>query len=111
MLAATPEVLGGRADRLARELTTRVNGLSATIVAGEGEVGGGSLPLQKLKGPVVAIQHAGLAAAALEARARAGDPPVIGTIRGDRFRLDPRTLADDEIELAAAALARAWQPT
>ena len=111
MLAATPEVLGRRADRLARELTTRVNGLSATIVAGEGEVGGGSLPLQKLKGPVVAIRHADLAAAALEARARAGDPPVIGTIRGDRFRLDPRTLADDEIELAAAALARAWQPT
>jgi len=33
---------------------------------------------------------------------------VIATIRSHRLRLDPRTLADGEIEEAAAALERAF---
>ena len=41
----------------------------------------------------------------LAARLRAADPPVIGRIQDGRLLLDPRTLADDEVELVAAALA------
>ena len=40
---------------------------------------------------------------ALAARLRAADPPVIGRIEDDRLLLDPRTLADDELELVARA--------
>lgn len=108
MLAASPAELAARAERLKSELVERVPGLSADIVAGEGEVGGGSLPLQKLHGPVVAFAHAECSAAELESRARAADPPVIGTIRGGRFRLDPRTLTETEVTVAATALASAW---
>ena len=108
MLGATPTALEMRAARLSQLLEERVPGLTAHIVAGEGEVGGGSLPLQKLRGPVVALGHPWLNAAELESRARAANPPVIGMIRAGAFRLDPRTLADDEIELAAVALATAW---
>ena len=39
---------------------------------------------------------------ALAARLRAGDPPVVGRIEGGRLLLDPRTLADDELEAAGA---------
>ena len=53
MLAATTDQLAERAERLMAELLARVPGLTAGIAAGEGEVGGGSLPLQKLRGPVV----------------------------------------------------------
>jgi L-seryl-tRNA(Ser) seleniumtransferase len=35
---------------------------------------------------------------------RAGDPPLIARIENDRVLLDPRTLADDEIEPAIAAV-------
>jgi L-seryl-tRNA(Ser) seleniumtransferase len=108
MLSATPEALQKRAERLSTELTARVPGLLAKIVEGEGEVGGGSLPMQRLRGPIVALGHPWLAASELESRARAGEPPVIGTVRGGSFRLDPRTLAEDEIELAISALASAW---
>ena len=108
MLAATPAELSARAGRLKEALLARVPGLSADIVAGEGEVGGGSLPLQKLRGPVVALAHAEFSAAELESRARAAAPPVIGTIRGGRFRLDPRTLSDAEVAVAATALANVW---
>jgi seryl-tRNA(Sec) selenium transferase len=57
---------------------------------------------------VVLIEHPTLSAVELEARARAADPPVIGTIRADRFRLDPRTLTEVELAMAATALARVW---
>jgi len=108
MLGATPEALRARAERLSAALTAAVPGLEAAIVSGEGEVGGGSLPLQKLRGPVVAVTHPARTAAELEQRARAADPPVIGTVRAGRFRLDPRTLAEDEVALAVTSLAEAW---
>ena len=108
MLAMSAPALQARAERLAHGLEERVAGLLAKIVAGEGEVGGGSLPLQKLPGPVVVLGHPWLSAAELESRARAAAPPVIGTVRAGAFRLDPRTLADEEIELAISALAAAW---
>jgi L-seryl-tRNA(Ser) seleniumtransferase len=108
MLAAAPDLLAERAGRLSAELIARVPGLETRLEAGEGEVGGGSLPLQKLHGPVVAMTHATWSAAELESRARSADPPVIGTIRAGRFRLDPRTLTEPEVATAAMALARVW---
>jgi L-seryl-tRNA(Ser) seleniumtransferase len=108
MLAVTPDELAERAGRLSSELIARVPGLEAVIEAGEGEVGGGSLPLQKLRGPVVALAHSAWSAAELESRARGADPPVIGTIRAGRFRLDPRTLSEPEVATAAMALAKVW---
>jgi L-seryl-tRNA(Ser) seleniumtransferase len=37
----------------------------------------------------------------LAAALRAGDPPLAARIEGGRLLLDPRTLGDDELELAA----------
>ena len=34
-------------------------------------------------------------------------PPVIGIVRADRFRLDPRTLTETEVGMLATALAKA----
>jgi L-seryl-tRNA(Ser) seleniumtransferase len=56
---------------------------------------------------VIELALAGRSAAEIERMARRGDPPVIGTIRDGRFRLDPRTLADDEVRMVADSLARA----
>ncbi len=108
MLSASAATLAERAERLKRELEARIPGLVTAIVAGAGEVGGGALPLQSLPGPVVAVKHPAHTAAELERRARTAAPPVIGTVRAGAFRLDPRTLADAEVALAAVALARVW---
>jgi L-seryl-tRNA(Ser) seleniumtransferase len=108
MLRATPEQLEPCARRLADALQARVPGLTARVARGAGEAGGGSLPLQKLPGWVVEVEVAGRTANDLERLARAADPPVIGTIRAGRLRLDPRTLAAAEIDEAVEALARAW---
>jgi L-seryl-tRNA(Ser) seleniumtransferase len=110
MLGLTEVELEGRAGRLAAGLAARVPGLHAAVVAGVGEVGGGALPLQRLPGWVVEIEQEGRDARELERRARAADPPVIGTVRSGRWRLDPRTLAEDELDEAVEILARALAP-
>ncbi len=96
MLDAGEHVLAARAERLGSSI-----GEGAEIVRAAGRVGGGALPLLELEGPVVAIPYAD--PAALAAALRAGDPPVLGRISEGRLLLDPRTLSDDEVPLAAAA--------
>ena len=66
------------------------------VVESTAKVGGGALPLLELPGPVVAVDGA---AEELAARLRTADPPVVGRIQDGRLLLDPRTLADDEIDL------------
>jgi L-seryl-tRNA(Ser) seleniumtransferase len=98
MLAADPEQLRRRAERLA-EAT------GGEIVEAVGRAGGGALPLLELRGPAVALT-APDGADALAARLRAHDPPVIARIADGRVIVDPRTLlGDDELALAAAAIA------
>jgi L-seryl-tRNA(Ser) seleniumtransferase len=41
---------------------------------------------------------------ALAAALRAGDPPLVGRIRDGQLLLDPRTLAEEELEPAIAAV-------
>jgi L-seryl-tRNA(Ser) seleniumtransferase len=70
------------------------------------KVGGGTLPLLELEGPAVALDsNAG--AMALARALRHGDPPVIARIHDGRVLLDPRTLAEAEVEPTAAAAAAA----
>jgi L-seryl-tRNA(Ser) seleniumtransferase len=71
-------------------------------------VGGGALPLVRLPGWVVEVTIPDRSIDELDARARGGEPPVIGYIREGRLRLDVRTLSDDDIREAAEALGRAW---
>jgi len=107
MMGAGEARLRERADRLAARLAACWPAAGIEVVRSEGEAGGGSLPGVRLAGWAVAVSLPGVAAKDLEWAARAADPPVIGTIRGGRFRLDVRTLAEDELAEAAQALARA----
>jgi L-seryl-tRNA(Ser) seleniumtransferase len=107
MLHTAPEALERRARMLAEALRRQAPDFEVGIERGEGEVGGGALPLQRLPGWVVTLVHAGLTPDDIDRRARAADPPVIGTIRAGKYRLDVRTLTDAEAVEAAEALARA----
>jgi len=94
MLQEPSDVVRARAERL------------AVLAGGEVEetvarVGGGALPLAELPSFACAIQEE------LAAPLRAGEPPVVGIVRDGRCLLDCRTLADDEIDEVAAAVARA----
>jgi L-seryl-tRNA(Ser) seleniumtransferase len=92
MLGAPEPELAARAERLAEAI-----GPEAAVVRASAKVGGGALPLLELEGPAVALAtDAG--AQPLASALRAGDPPVIARIHEGRVLLDPRTLADEELE-------------
>jgi L-seryl-tRNA(Ser) seleniumtransferase len=98
MLNASDDELTARAERL----RDAVGAAHAEIGRAVARVGGGALPLIELEGPVVELlteKNPVDVARSL----RASDPPVIGRIHDGRVLLDPRTLLDGEVDMAAAA--------
>jgi L-seryl-tRNA(Ser) seleniumtransferase len=70
------------------------------LVRSSSRVGGGALPLLELEGPAVALDEA------LAEPLRRAEVPVIGRVSGGRLLLDPRTMADEEVEWVRRALGR-----
>lgn len=104
MLCLDAKTLAARARRLAQ-------GTGGTIVDATARVGGGALPLLELRGPAVALDDAAGDADALAAALRNGDPPLVPRIADGRVLVDPRTLADEEIEMAIEAITAAAAPS
>jgi L-seryl-tRNA(Ser) seleniumtransferase len=78
-----------------------VDGIGAgEVIRHAAKVGGGALPLLELDGPAVALPGD---PDALAAALRAHTPPVMARIHDGRLVLDPRTLADDELDAVIAA--------
>ncbi len=96
MLAAGEEELRTRAARLADAIG------AARIVRAVARVGGGALPLLELEGPAVALES-GRDPVELAALLRGAEPPVIARVHDGRLLLDPRTVADDELDAVVAA--------
>lgn len=107
MLAATREEIESRARPFVRRLRKRLTEGSMTveIVEGESAVGGGSAPTTHPPTALVAITHATLSAAALDAALRGGSPPVVARILDERVLIDLRTVAEEEEQELADALA------
>ena len=92
MLREPVEDVRARAERLA----ALTDGVVVDTVA---RPGGGALPLYDLPSAGVELEPE------LASRLRTAEPPVVALVRGDRTLLDCRTIADDEIDLVAAAIA------
>ena len=106
MLSEPAATVRRRAGRVLRRVPAPVRAaLGLAIVTDRSEVGGGALPLADLATAALALGTEANRPAALDARLRAGRPPVIGRIQAERLLLDCRTVMDDEVPLLAAALA------
>jgi L-seryl-tRNA(Ser) seleniumtransferase len=92
MLTELPEAVRARAERLA-EAT------GGTVEETVARVGGGALPLAELPSFACAVEEE------LAGPLRLGEPPVVAIVRDGRCLLDCRTLAEDELEDVAAAVA------
>jgi L-seryl-tRNA(Ser) seleniumtransferase len=118
MLAMRQEELAARARRLMRAIRRLAPRAALALRADVSQVGGGALPLAALPTTVVAVQplvadagRIGAAVVALEAALRREEPAVIGRIKEDTLLLDPRTLLDGELPVAAHRVAAALQTT
>jgi L-seryl-tRNA(Ser) seleniumtransferase len=103
--------VAARARRVLRGLgADTVARLAARVVQGRSQVGGGALPTVELPTAGLALGDSDAAARALDARLRAGDPPVLGRLVDDRLFLDCRTVLPGQVRglvgaIVAAALA------
>jgi L-seryl-tRNA(Ser) seleniumtransferase len=97
MLSATEAELRDRAARLAAGIG------DAEVIRSEARVGGGALPLLELEGPAVALpgDHDPVL---LAHHLRTGEPPVVARIHEGQVVLDPRTVAEDEVEALVSAV-------
>jgi L-seryl-tRNA(Ser) seleniumtransferase len=95
MLTLSVDAIDARAQTLAAELA-RLPGVRAEIIDGVSTTGGGSAPGSALPTRLIALETGHLSASVLEARLRAGDPPIIARIQDDRVVLDLRTMMEGE---------------
>jgi L-seryl-tRNA(Ser) seleniumtransferase len=105
MLGASEPELERRARRLADAAAAAGAGAGTEIVRAVARVGGGALPLLELEGPALALACQDSDPQRLAAALRAADPPLLPRIAGGRVVVDPRTLSEHELELAAGVLA------
>ena len=82
---------------------------AVSMIECEAQVGGGTLPRSAVQSIAIALQPKGMPVAALAARLRAGAPPVIGYIAGNKLRIDLRTVFPTQDGALAAALGLALQ--
>jgi L-seryl-tRNA(Ser) seleniumtransferase len=107
-LMLRPEQLQERAARLAAALVGAP--AEVELLSGTSQVGGGALPGEDLPTTLVVLRAHHHSAAALARRLRTGEPSVWGRIRHERLLLDPRTVAEHEMEPLVAALRAALAP-
>lgn len=109
MIALPHDEIRRRAARLAACLRRRCRDseISFRLVPGESRVGGGAFPERPLPTVLVRLDTAVCSPEKLKNRLLHGDPALVGRLEDDAFHLDPRTLADAEIPMAARLVAEA----
>lgn len=78
-------------------------GYEAEVVEDYSEVGGGSLPTEKLPTYVVKVSDDELSEGDIDYRLRHLKYPVVGRIHKEYFIIDPRTFIDDDVKRVIAA--------
>jgi L-seryl-tRNA(Ser) seleniumtransferase len=105
MLTMPMNRLERRAERLV-ELLAGIEPYAEIAVEMEySQVGGGSLPLERIETRVLSVQPKSMTLNQLEEGLRMADTPVIGRIVRDRFLIDVRTVFDHQLPVLAKMLA------
>jgi len=90
LLRAGEAELRARAEKLKE--TLQALPIRISINHGKTEVGGGTLPRAEIASVMLELIPQGCSLAELAARLRAAEPPVIGYIAEDRYKIDLRTV-------------------
>ena len=109
MLTYPLEVLEKKAEMLMEKLEGEglLDRVGLTIQDEYSEVGGGSLPMEKLPTKCVVIELEEGSTARFEELLRTNSIPVIARIYKDRVYLDLRTIDDTEMDIVSKAVLRA----
>lgn len=87
------------ANKLYEKLSPIKDVASVQIEDTLSQIGGGSLPAERIKSKAITIMPKNISTAALEEKLRLGENPVVGRISEDKLILDMRTILEDEIDI------------
>ena len=104
MITQTQDETRLRAEKLCALLRDRCKQADISVEDCESQIGGGSLPLERLPSHAVVIRPHHISAASLEEQMRLFDTPVIVRTVEDAVRMDVRTMFDDDFESVAGML-------
>ncbi|MBQ6902984.1 MAG: L-seryl-tRNA(Sec) selenium transferase, partial [Lachnospiraceae bacterium] len=105
MITQTQDETRTRAENLSALLRDRCKHADISVEDCESQIGGGSLPLERLPSHAVVIRPHLISAASLEEQMRLFETPVIVRTVEDAVRMDVRTMSDDDFESVAGMLA------
>ena len=92
------------ANALFNKIETLENVADINVEDTFSQIGGGSLPAERIKSKSVTIMPKNISTQSLEAKLRAGKNPVVGRISEEKLILDMRTVLENEIDILAQKL-------
>ena len=104
MLTYTSEELKRKANKLFSLLNSLNLDAKINIEDSFSQVGGGSMPIEKLKTFVISIIPSKISVSSLEKKLRLSKSNIIGRISDNKYILDVRTIFEDEFEVIAKEL-------
>ncbi len=105
MLTESSDSIRERADVLYKMISDRGLSIEVNIVEDYSEVGGGSMPLEKLPTFTITIKSKNISSAQLENRLRKYTTPIFTRVNDDRVVIDLRTIKEEQYEIIVKALA------
>lgn len=104
MLTMSQEEIKEKSEKLLNCMVERVGNCDIEKIEGYSQVGGGSLPLEKLPTTLIAIKPKTISVNKLDQLLRDYKTPIITRISDDRVLLDVRTIKIDEFEMVVEAI-------
>lgn len=92
MLSESAENVKSRAEFLSQMMEMVKLQAEISLEPCESQVGGGSLPLERIPGTAVALKPFNMTTSSLEEKMRGFDVPIIGRVVNDHILLDVRTI-------------------
>lgn len=104
MLTESQELIVERANTLYEMITSKGLDLEVNVDKDYSEVGGGSLPLEKLPTSVITLKSKNISVSKLESRLRKYRVPIFTRVKDDRIIFDLRTIKEVQYNLIVQAL-------
>ncbi len=104
MLSLNYDQIKLKADDLYARLEGKLKNASIELIDGESEVGGGSMPLEKMKSRLISIDHHAKSTNQFVSELRDLEIPLIGRVNEDKLLLDLRTIDEKEYDFVVEAL-------
>lgn len=104
MLTMSAETLKKRAEDLKQALSLlNINGMILEVKNDYSEVGGGSLPTEKMYGYVLNVSIEGISEHKIDEFMRKYNTAIVGRISESKYIIDPRTLLDNDFDIIVNA--------